>query len=274
LNSSNDQLAFIKLFNERTKIILIEDENGGFKLVDTFLIAQKALQCNDVQNCVYNSSEPSHRILTDCNDPIVSDIIVPAVRDEILTLILDNLTNPSTPPQVTSQTPPFRATTTLPCVTNVPQFVKYASEGHANWPLNNLIACSAQITAQAHNLTAKYPVYQPRVPVPGEWPPVVNLAVVFSQATPEYTIVTPMFNVEVTFSIDFEDFSHSNRTLGSCSQEFVRHFEDHHGYLGSGYSTGYLCGRHLESGVRRAVEDPSHQKSHRPACGNVRAVVQ
>eukprot|EP01036_Dinobryon_divergens_P026074 gene26074-34681_t len=204
LNGSREQLNFIKLFNERTKIILVEDENGGFQLVDAFFIAMNVLQCARSQ-CPQpvNESNFTGRNIATCDEPVVTADIVPAVRDEILKIILDqNITSKTSQDNGSGgeKRKESRNNATFPCVTNRAQFVTYASSSNGlsngNWPLDKLVSCPEEITSSVNDLSPKYPLYKTRIPVAGEWPPVVHTAAVFSLAKPEYTIVTPMFNVE------------------------------------------------------------------------------
>ena len=208
LNSSREQLSFIKLFNERTRIILIEDENGGFQLVDAFSIALQILQCGR-PSCghLVNETNFSGHILADCDDQTVARDIVPAVRDEILKIILGSNSTAKEPPssaKVNSRQKIWTdGNSSLPCVVNKDKIVQYANSGKAlnvsgdSWPLDKLVECPEVLATDLRNLTAKYPLHKQRVPVPGEWPPVLDTAVVFSLARPQFTIVTPMFNVEV-----------------------------------------------------------------------------
>lgn len=206
LNGSREQLNFIKLFNERTKIILVDDENGGFQLVDAFSIAMNYLQCARSQcSQPVNETNFTGRSIANCDEPVVAADIVPTVRDEILKIILDqNISSVASKDGGTGgeQRKESRNNSTFPCVTNRGQFIKYASSSsdglsNGNWPLDKLVSCPEEITFSVNDLTPKHPLHKSRVPVPGEWPPVVHTAAVFSLAKPEYTIVTPMFNVEV-----------------------------------------------------------------------------
>ena len=201
LNGSKEQLNFIKLFNERTKIILIEDENGGFQLVDAFSIALNFLQCSRT-TCAQpvNETNFNGRRISTCDEPVIATDIVPAVRDEILKLILDQNITVATAQAGEKRTESPKKST-FPCVTNHEQFVKYASSSNersrGSWPLDKLMSCPEDITKAVNDLTPRYPLYKSRIPVPDAWPPVVHTAAVCSLAKPEYTIVTPMFNVEV-----------------------------------------------------------------------------
>ena len=66
----------MQLFNERSKIILVEDSNGGFQLVDVFKISLNSLNYSNNNN---NNNNNIYSPLLNCEDPRITKIIIPIV---------------------------------------------------------------------------------------------------------------------------------------------------------------------------------------------------
>ena len=195
LNVTEGQRRFIELFNERSKLILVDDENGGFEHLDAFDLSMKVLK---------------NQYLTSLNQPEVDDIIIPMLRDRLIDLILNRPPSDSNYSTLMKSTryyerngiyklgpamavrPIRHKDLILPCV-STDIYMKQSSPG---WPGLQLSICPKSVTDEALNLTAKVPIFSERVRVPGEWDPVVETAIVFSTAKPQFVIATPMFNVD------------------------------------------------------------------------------
>jgi hypothetical protein len=195
LNETEEKRKFLMLFNERAKLILVDDENGGFEYFDAFSTTLGALH---------------NRFLSSLEQSEVDSVVIPLLRDRLIDFLLhqkENVSSHSLPsstqygerygiykigPRLHIPAIPSKEEGIFPCVTTDFYFKKHVK----GWPGLQFAPCPAHLSAAAANLTAKTRIYSERVPVPGEWSPVMETAVIFSTARPQYTIVTPMFNVE------------------------------------------------------------------------------
>eukprot|EP01035_Chromulina_nebulosa_P024749 gene24750-32232_t len=209
LNVSEDKRKFIELFNSRAKLILVDDENGGFELLDAYNLTL---------------TEMNGQFLTSLKQPEVDNIIIPSLRDKLIKIILNQTSrseitnstlNSTLLPRSSSSDlasdnsfveqngtsnghfvvpaiPSPKSNLVLPCL-STDTHIKKSSPG---WSHIEFSICPQQITDEANNLTAKVPIYSERERVKGEWNPKVETAVVFSTAKPHFVVVTPMFNVD------------------------------------------------------------------------------
>lgn len=178
LNVSEDKRKFIELFNSRAKLILVDDENGGFELLDAYNLTL---------------TEMNGQFLTSLKQPEVDNIIIPSLRDMLIKIIL----NQTSRSEITNSTlnstllpssdlasdnsfveqngttsnghfvvpaiPSPKSNLILPCL-STDTYIKKSSPG---WSHIEFSICSQQITDEANNLTAKVPIYSERERVKG-----------------------------------------------------------------------------------------------------------
>ena len=74
LNVTEEKRKFIELFNERAKLILVDDENGGFELLDTYSLTLVLMK---------------NQFLYSLDQPEVDAYIIPLIRDRFIDMLLD-----------------------------------------------------------------------------------------------------------------------------------------------------------------------------------------
>jgi hypothetical protein len=173
LNVSEDKRKFIELFNSRAKLILVDDENGGFELLDAYNLTL---------------TEMNGQFLTSLKQPEVDNIIIPSLRDMLIKIVLNhtsrgeiaNATLNSTLSSsdynsiieqngtsdghfVVPAIPSPTSNLVLPCL-STDSHIKKSSPG---WSHIEFSICPQQIIDEANNLTAKVPIYSERERVKG-----------------------------------------------------------------------------------------------------------
>ena len=160
LNVSEEQRKFIELFNSRAKLILVEDENGGFELLDAYNLTLTRM---------------NGQFLNSLNQPEVDSVIIPLLRDSLISIILNRTShsdfresiernNDTSFAKFAVPAIPFhKENLTLPCLTT-DTYIKKSSPG---WSHINFSICPQHITNDAIDLTAKVPIFSERVRVKG-----------------------------------------------------------------------------------------------------------
>ena len=182
LNISEDKRKFIELFNSRAKLILVDDENGGFELLDAYNLTLTGM---------------NGQFLSSLKQPEVDNIIIPSLRDRLIKIILNhtssgggseinndystvnstlltsNLTSDNSIVErngtsyidfVVPAIPSPKSNLVLPCL-STDTHIKKSSPG---WSHIDFSICPQYITDEAVNLTAKVPIYSERERVKGE----------------------------------------------------------------------------------------------------------